>query len=122
MTNRSLPIVFTLLYIMAMLRPVMPVFEYMVNQDYIAEYLCVNKDKPMLNCNGKCYLAKMLQEEQDEKRQNLPSINLEEYPIGFVNILFCDFVEIISETNKLPEFIPSDPRQFAQSVFHPPNC
>ena len=107
---------------MAMLRPVMPVFEYVVNQDYIAEYLCVNKDKPMLNCNGKCYLAKMLQEEQDEKKQNLPSINLEEYPIGFVDILFCDFAEHILKRNELPEFSPRDPRQFAQSVFHPPNC
>lgn len=107
---------------MAMLRPVMPVFEYVVNQDYIAEYLCVNKDKPMLNCNGKCYLAKMLQEEQEEKKQNLPSINLEEYPIGFVDILFYDFAEHILKRNGLPEFSPRDPRQFAQSVFHPPNC
>ena len=104
-----------------MLRPVMPVFEYVVNQDYIAEYLCVNKDKPMLNCNGKCYLAKMLQEKQDEKKQNLPSINLEEYPIGFVDILFFDFAERTFKKNRLPEFIPSDPRQFVQSVFHPPN-
>ncbi|MDF0716406.1 hypothetical protein PY092_09620 [Muricauda sp. 334s03] len=107
---------------MAMLRPVLPVFEYVVNQDYIAEYLCVNKDKPMLNCNGKCYLAKMLQEEQDEKKQNLPSINLEEYPIGFVDILLCDFVGGSLKKDRLPEFTSSKPRQFTNPIFHPPNC
>lgn len=118
--QRSLPILFTLLYAMAMLRPVLPVFEYVVNQDYIAEYLCVNKDKPMLNCNGKCYLSKMLQEEQDEKKQNLPSINMKEYPIGFVDILFCDFTPQTLENDQLPEFTSSKPRQFTASVFRPP--
>ena len=107
---------------MAMLRPVLPVFEYVINKDYIAEYLCVNKDKPMLNCNGKCYLAKMLKEKQDDKKQNLPSINLKEYPIGFVDILFFDFVECTSEKNKIPEFTPSKPREFTNTIFHPPNC
>ncbi len=70
-----------------MLRPVLPLFEYVVNQDYIAEFLCVNKDKSELNCKGKCYLMKQLQEQEDEKRQNLPRIVMEEYPIGFITLL-----------------------------------
>lgn len=120
--NCGLPIFFTFLYLVAMLKPVFPVFEYVVNQDYIAEYLCVNKDKPMLDCNGKCYLAKMLQEEQNEKKQNLPAIDLKEYPIGFVEILLFDFKEQTTTKNTLPHFIPSGPRQFVNSIFHPPNC
>lgn len=32
-----------------------------LNIDYIIETYCVNKDKPQLQCNGKCQLAKQLQ-------------------------------------------------------------
>ena len=105
-----------------MLKPVLPVFEYVVNQDYIAEYLCINKDKPMMDCNGKCYLAKMLQEEQNEKKENLPAIDLKEYPIGFVEILFFDISEQKTNRNALPLLAPREPRQFIGSTFHPPNC
>ena len=122
MKTRWLPIFFTFLYVLAMLRPVLPVFEYVVNQDYIAEYLCVNKDKPMLNCNGKCYLAKMLQEERNEKQQNLPAIDLREYPIGFVEILLLEFQEKIYKKNNIPNLSIGEPAQFNGSVFHPPNC
>ena len=37
--------------------------DFFLNQDYIAKNLCVNRDKPMMHCNGKCYLAKKLKEE-----------------------------------------------------------
>ena len=36
------------------------VAEYQVNKNYIAEFLCVNKSKPKLHCEGKCQLSKKL--------------------------------------------------------------
>ncbi|MBV7267828.1 hypothetical protein [Winogradskyella luteola] len=36
------------------------VLYYQLNIDYIIETYCVNKDKPELQCNGKCHLAKQL--------------------------------------------------------------
>jgi hypothetical protein len=41
--------------------PVMPVINYLINKDYIAKNLCVNKDKPKSCCKGKCHLVKQLQ-------------------------------------------------------------
>lgn len=41
-------------------RPLIPLAEYAVNYDYIVNTLCVNKSKPELHCNGKCYLSKEL--------------------------------------------------------------
>lgn len=70
----------------AMLRPIQPYVEYMVNQDYIVEFLCANKAKPELQCNGKCYLVKQL-EKQEENKPNALKVSLENYPIGFVNIV-----------------------------------
>ncbi len=33
---------------------------YAANIDYIIETYCINKERPQLNCDGKCYLAKQL--------------------------------------------------------------
>jgi hypothetical protein len=31
---------------------------------------CENKDKPMMHCNGKCQMAKKLQQEENKDKQN----------------------------------------------------
>lgn len=43
-----------------LLKPVLPVIDYVVNYDYISTVLCINKAKPKLQCNGKCHLMKEL--------------------------------------------------------------
>ena len=46
-----------------------------LNQEYIASTLCVNRDKPEINCNGKCYLSKKIkQAEEKEKKQELDGL------------------------------------------------
>lgn len=52
-------IVFLLALIM-LLKPVLPVLNYVVNYEYISKVLCINKAKPKLKCNGKCHLMKEL--------------------------------------------------------------
>ena len=51
--------VFLLAFTM-LLKPVIPVFQYIFNYDYIANELCINKDNLVMGCNGKCYLVKEL--------------------------------------------------------------
>ena len=41
--------------------PVIPVIDYLINKDYIAKTLCINKDKPKSCCKGKCHMVKQLQ-------------------------------------------------------------
>jgi len=41
--------------------------DYLVNKEFIAKVLCVNKDVPQKQCNGKCHLKKQL--DQDTKQQ-----------------------------------------------------
>ena len=79
-------IIFTILYLVAMFRPAEPLLEYIINYDYIAEVLCINKNKPRLKCNGKCYLMRQLKKQQDSKNPT-SRIQLENYPIGFIEIL-----------------------------------
>ncbi len=52
-----------LLIVMAayLILPALPVIDYLINKDYIAKNLCINKDKPKSCCKGKCHMVKQLQ-------------------------------------------------------------
>lgn len=56
--------------ILMLIKPLWPLAEYVVNYDYIVENLCENKDRPFLNCDGKCYLAKQLAKESEGADNN----------------------------------------------------
>ena len=49
-----------LLALFMLLKPALPVIDYVVNYEYISKVLCVNKAKPKLQCIGKCHLMKEL--------------------------------------------------------------
>jgi hypothetical protein len=43
---------------------------YFVNQTEIIELFCANKDKPVLQCNGKCHLATQLAEVENDTEES----------------------------------------------------
>lgn len=49
---------------------------YQANYDYYAEVLCENKDKPELHCDGKCYFAKQLAQEENYGKDTEPPVLL----------------------------------------------
>jgi len=104
-----------------MLRPVMPLANYLINQNYIAEFLCINKDKPELECNGKCYLAKQLKEASAKKEKNLPAIAMEEYPIGIMTFTVFETTQT-SEPITKGNFQYNNHYKYSYQnlVFHPP--
>lgn len=65
------------------LRPAIPLADYVVNYNYIKTVLCINKAKPQLMCNGKCYLRKELAKTNDThntfKSKNRVQITLDSY-------------------------------------------
>jgi len=42
---------------------------FQLNQTYIIEQFCVNKEKPQLNCDGQCFLSKKLQSVDDGENE-----------------------------------------------------
>lgn len=73
-------------------KPVFPVFKYVAFYDYIVKELCVNKNKPELQCNGKCYLIKELSKTSESEKTNRDSKKTEIYEL---NILFCQNIDCI---------------------------
>jgi len=51
------------LYLLALIQPAIPVLDYLLNYNYIVAELCENRDKPILECNGKCYLEKQVKKQ-----------------------------------------------------------
>lgn len=105
-----------------MLRPISPFVEYVVNYDYISKVLCVNKEKPETNCNGKCHLTNELKQQQEEENKNNHLVvSLEEYPIGFVYIICLEREENTQENIKNHfNYCENYNLLFSDTFFHPP--
>jgi hypothetical protein len=39
---------------------------FRLNQDYISAVFCINKNRPEMNCDGKCYLSRTLDKSNKE--------------------------------------------------------
>lgn len=97
-----------------MVRPITPIIEYYANYDYIATELCENRDKPFLECNGKCYLEKQLKEvnhTNHDHKSTIPQINFEDYPITTLDQFTYQFMiqkELNSENGYNAHFLSQD--------------
>jgi hypothetical protein len=106
------------------LKPVFPVVEYVFDYEYISEVLCVNKDKPELHCNGKCYLMKSLakaaKEEADQKKDNL--LKKVDIPLFFIQESEVPSVAtIIKQEHRIIQTSPSFySYEETSNFFHPP--
>lgn len=112
---------FILLYAIAMLRPVAPFVEYAINYDYISKVLCINKDKPELQCNGKCQLMQKLEKQQDDDFKSLRIVQ-EDYPIGFIELLEISNQKIFQQKEKMFSSTKNYSYLFISSVFQPPTA
>ena len=51
--------------------------DFKINQDFIAEVLCINKAKPITVCEGQCYLSEQLKKAEEQEEKQAP-VNLKE--------------------------------------------
>ena len=100
--------------------------DFEIRRDYIVANLCENRDRPIMNCNGKCYLAKRIaalaEQEKRQAEQNYMSRLLDH--VMDQQIYYSFVPETISYkifTN--PVFTYSSPftaRVAVDDIFHPP--
>jgi hypothetical protein len=57
---------------------------FLANRDYVAKVLCINRDRPELDCEGSCFLSKQLNE-AEEKRQGDTLQGSVEMPVFLVS-------------------------------------
>ena len=95
-----------IVFCFAEIRPLLPYLDYFVNYEYISEVLCINKEKPMSTCNGKCYLSQQLKEAQQTEKQDkkIPTVEQERIPMIVYNSELPKFLIIVSEAKKYFQF------------------
>tara|TARA_R110002020_G_scaffold47905_1_gene136810 strand:+ start:14044 stop:14421 length:378 start_codon:yes stop_codon:yes gene_type:complete len=92
-----------------LVRPLWPVVEYVANYDYIKNVLCENRDRPQLNCDGKCYLAKQFAKEAERSEKNPfgeKQSKTEIQPIVFFQELAVMHFSVMSHLGKKKRFYP----------------
>lgn len=71
--KRLLSILLLVLFLFPVLTRVWVVLDFKINQDFITDVFCINKDKPVARCNGKCHLAKQLKKVDDNEQKEMPN-------------------------------------------------
>ena len=114
-----------ILSLLVFIKPVVPVFEYVINYEYIAKVLCINKDKPEMQCNGKCHL---MQELAKTSEKELPLTPTKKHVVTETEVLFYQELESFAFDvffNESRLHITSNYFNFYQllkssGTFHPP--
>jgi hypothetical protein len=103
--------------------PVIPVIDYLVNKDYIAKNLCINKDKPKSCCKGKCHMVKQLQKAnkntENDPKNTSSRVQLKELNEFIVSKSCLYTVEITSHTYIVFNILTSD-QLACSAIFVPP--
>ncbi len=47
--------------------------QFYINQEHIAQTMCVNRNKPEVLCSGKCVLNNMMEASEESEKQQIPS-------------------------------------------------
>ncbi len=112
-----------LMFIRSMVLP-LTYLEYHLRKDYIVDYLCENRFRPEMLCDGKCYLAKKLaqRQEQTTDTESIVYIKL------LTTHLTCETQEMYSFPSCFfPELLTVycyqsllKPRDFPSGIFRPP--
>ena len=118
-------ILFALFYLVTLFKPMLPHIIYYANYDYIVTELCVNKDKPELQCNGRCYLNALkkritpVPEKEPISTVPLSVIDLPVFPIDFspYKVPVYEETKRLTTPNYSKHFVISE---FSFSIFHPP--
>lgn len=119
------PYLFISLYVLALIRPIIPVVSYNLNYDYIVEVLCINKDNPELECDGKCYLAQTIKDtrvhESEDASVSISIADFDKFPLAYQDTNNYKSFRFNFTLKKVFHFIPVEKTStYILSIFQPP--
>ena len=96
---------------------------FQLNQDYIAKNLCVNRNRPEMHCNGRCYLMSKLKQVTEKEKKQAARDNLNRMEISFLQrpqkIAFNPPVTA-SVVTSFPPYHYTYYSRYISTVFRPP--
>ncbi|GLU54418.1 hypothetical protein Dfri01_38790 [Dyadobacter frigoris] len=114
----------TLMLVKAWVLPLL-YLDFEIRRDYIVANLCVNRDKPILLCNGKCYLTKRVKDAREKEERQAENDYLSHllYQVMDNRTLVFNALQNPFELRSFVQyqFNPSlTARNPASDIFHPP--
>ncbi len=96
-------------------------FNYQLKKNYIATFLCENRDKPEMKCEGKCYLCKRFKGEDKKERENPERKSENKFEIiSFEARLAISHPAFKSISFNYPHFQEHVFDSYTVDFFHPP--
>lgn len=96
------------------------VLNYSLNNAEFTEKYCENKAKPVMKCNGKCKLAKLAKETENNKSDKNTVIE-KETVLYFQSIEKIEFLVFLPQKNGIKTSCSLHNYNSTSSNFHPPN-
>ena len=97
---------------------------FQVNQKYVAETLCINKSRPWLHCNGKCYFMKKIHQAEENDKKQQAKDNLNRLEISFFQEPFrLSFIEpttLQAAKSSFPAYTYQYSSRYIETIFRPP--
>ena len=94
---------------------------FLANRSYISKELCVNRDKPQMQCNGKCALSKQITQQEKQSEQSGNS-KREKFEVQFFNL--PEEINLTAHSSVINisyyELNTCTLSEYKQTVFHPP--
>ena len=119
---------FPILMIIAMMLPNLTkigvLIDFKINQDFIAEVLCINKDELIPMCKGNCYLSEQLKKAEEQEEKQAPTKKKERLEVVYYysKSAFEFSIYPYHYSGKLNTAFENDfySSTFITDIFHPP--
>lgn len=99
------------------------IFNYWQNKASIIANCCINKNKPELNCNGKCYVGSELDKLKTKNENNIPlRIMLQDFEMILLTSEMSAIIPTYNSSSWSTNFENTYTSNWMDSVFHPPTC
>lgn len=119
--RQGIAIFFAFLMLSASSKDLIQYAAFMLNQDYIRAVFCINKDKPEMKCDGKCYLKKTLETSKDEKQSRaLPPPDEKSLVVYFESTCALSTACLSLKPKPLFNYIESVSSLSDRTFLHPP--
>ncbi|MBW8687376.1 hypothetical protein [Chitinophaga rhizophila] len=123
MRKQLITFLLTLIWLSQLSGRYLVMFEFYLNQEFIAKNLCINRDKPQVQCNGKCQLKKQLAKENKREQENPEQRAELKAEIFYPSVTEClvpvAYYTSVPATYNIPTTI-GVPIDQASAIFQPP--
>jgi hypothetical protein len=96
--------------------------DFTINREYIAEKLCINKAKPVMQCKGKCQLSKKMLSESKESEGTKAVVKEKGTDALYFEKIVTTYLGFSqSSTRRLTGYLLTLHASPVFDIFHPPS-